>query len=173
MPVTINLNNVETTTNKSDSYTVSSTTTYANTKALVDGLATKKFHLELKGLNFSPNDSTSYYFALDEAPNTSATLFRYYTPNSIVITGATVLFIVNTTLGSTEQSSIYIRVDNTTDYLISATTQQNATNNLFTNNSLNVGVNAGSYFNIKWTTPAWATNPTNMQMIVILEAKNA
>lgn len=41
MPVTINLNNVETTTNKSDSYTASSTTTYANTKALVDGLATK------------------------------------------------------------------------------------------------------------------------------------
>jgi hypothetical protein len=41
MPVTVNLNNVETTTNKSDSYTASSTTTYANTKALVDGLATK------------------------------------------------------------------------------------------------------------------------------------
>lgn len=41
MPVTVNLNNVETTTNKSSSYTASSTTTYANTKALVDGLATK------------------------------------------------------------------------------------------------------------------------------------
>ncbi len=41
MPVTVNLNNVETTTNKSSSYTASSTITYANTKALVDGLATK------------------------------------------------------------------------------------------------------------------------------------
>lgn len=41
MAIDINLNNVETTTNKSDSYTASSTTTYANTKALVDGLATK------------------------------------------------------------------------------------------------------------------------------------
>jgi len=36
------VNSSEQTTNKSDSYTVSSTTTYPNTKALVDGLATKQ-----------------------------------------------------------------------------------------------------------------------------------
>lgn len=55
MPVTVNLNNVETTTNKSDSYTASSTTTYANTKALVDGLATKQ-----DGLIFKQNTTITH-----------------------------------------------------------------------------------------------------------------
>ena len=43
----------ENTTNKSDSYTASSTTTYANTKALVDGLATKGGNSTLDNLVFS------------------------------------------------------------------------------------------------------------------------
>lgn len=55
MAIDINLNNVETTTNKSDSYTVSSTTTYANTKALVDGLATKQ-----DGLIFKQNTTITH-----------------------------------------------------------------------------------------------------------------
>lgn len=149
------------------------TTHTPSSDAVYDALAAKVFHIQIKALNFSPNDATSYYFALAESPNTNATLFRYYTTSNIVITKATVLFTVTTTLGSNEQSSIYIRVNNTTDYTISSTAKQDATQNLFTNTSMNVPVNAGSYFNIKWTTPTWVTNPTNIQMIVILEATNA
>ena len=59
MPVTINLNNVETTTNKSDSYTASSTTTYANTKALVDGLASVS--IDRKDISYFRKTGTTTY----------------------------------------------------------------------------------------------------------------
>lgn len=172
MPVTVNLNNVETTTNKSSSYTASSTTTYANTKALVDGLASRSSFLSLKGLNFSPADATSYYFVDSEAPNTNAVLYRFYAPSNLIIKKAYVYFAVTTTLGTTETSSIYIRVDNTTDNLISNAVTLNVANSVVSNTALNLAVSAGSYFNIKWTTPAWVTNPTNIQINVVLEISN-
>jgi hypothetical protein len=53
------VNAKENTSNKSSSYTTSSTTTYANTKALVDGLATKVTTVSGKGL--STNDFTTAY----------------------------------------------------------------------------------------------------------------
>lgn len=162
----------EDTANKSSSYTASSTTTYANTKALVDGLASRTSFVSLKGLNFSPADATNYYFVDAEAPNTNATLFRFYVPSNIVIKKVYVAFVVTTTPASTETSSIYIRVDNTTDTLINNAVQPSATNTVVSNTSFNLSVSAGSYFNIKWTTPTWATNPTNMQINVVLEIAN-
>jgi len=158
--------------NKSSSYTVSSTTTYANTKALVDGLASRSSFVSLKGLNFSPADATSYYFVDSEAPNTNATLYRFYCPSSLVIKKAYVYFAVTTTIGTAETSSIYIRVNNTTDTLISNAVNLSAAASNVSNTSLNLSISAGSYFNIKWTTPAWATNPTNIQINVVLEIAN-
>lgn len=172
MAIDINLNNVETTTNKSDSYTASSTTTYANTKALVDGLASRSSFLSLKGLNFSPADGQNYHFVDSEAPNINATIYRFYCPSDLIIKKAYVSFFVFTTPASTETSSIYIRVDNTTDTLISNAVQPSSTNTFVSNTSLNLSVSAGSYFNIKWTTPTWATNPTNMQINAVLEIAN-
>ena len=162
----------EDTSNKSSSYTASSTTTYANTKALVDGLATKTSFLSLKALNFSPADSLSYHFVDSEAPNTNGALFRFYAPSNIIIKKAYISFVVLTTLGTTETSSIFIRVNNTTDTLISNAVINNATNTQVSNTSLNLAVSAGSYFNIKWTAPAWVTNPTNIQINVVLEITN-
>ncbi len=162
----------ENTSNKSSSYTASSTTTYANTKALVDGLATKTSFLSLKGLNFSPADGLSYYFVDSEAPNANGSIFRFYAPSDIIIKKAYISFVVTTTLGTTETSSIFIRVNNTTDTLISNAVINNATNTQVSNTSLNLAVSAGSYFNIKWTTPAWGVNPTNMQINVVLEIAN-
>ena len=172
MPITINLNNVETTTNKSDSYTLSSTTTYANTKALVDGLATKTSFISLKALNFSPADALSYHFVDSETPNTNGALFRFYAPSNIVIKKVYISFAVTTTLATTETSSIFVRVNNTTDTLISNAVINNATNTQVSNTSLNLSVAAGSYFNIKWTAPSWVVNPTNIQINVVLEITN-
>lgn len=172
MAIDINLNNVETTTNKSSSYTASSTTTYANTKALVDGLATKTSFISLKALNFSPSDGLSYYFVDSEAPNTNGSIFRFYAPSNMVIKKAYISFATLTTLGTTETSSIYIRVNNTTDTLISNAVINNATSTQVSNTSLNLAVSAGSYFNIKWTAPTWVTNPTNIQINVVLEITN-
>jgi len=171
--ITTAISGKEDASNKSSSYTASSTTTYANTKALVDGLSTKTSFVSLKGLNFSPVDASNYYFVDAEAPNTNATLYRFYVPSNIIIKKAYVYFVVTTTTASSETSSIYIRVDNTTDTLISNAVQPSSTNTVVSNTSFNLSVNAGSYFNIKWTTPTWATNPTNVQINVILEIANA
>ena len=97
MPVTINLNNVETTTNKSDSYTASSTTTYANTKALVDGLATKVGTGDASVTNnrgrkyFAYNNTTYTYTG-----TTAATILRtIYIPAGTLTANSTLELYVN------------------------------------------------------------------------------
>ena len=140
--------------------------------AVYNALALKSSFLSLKGLNFSPSDALSYYFVDSEAPNTNAQLYRFYCPSNIVIKKVYIYFAVTTTLGSTETSSIYIRVNNTTDSLISNAVNLSTAASTVSNTSFNLSISAGSYFNIKWTTPTWVTNPTNIQINAVLEIAN-
>lgn len=142
------------------------------TRADGSGLLGSYSFLSLKALTFSPADGLSYHFVDSEAPNTNGAIYRFYAPSNIVIKKAYISFFVATTPASTETSSIYIRVDNTTDTLISNAVQPSSTNTVVSNTSLNLSISAGSYFNIKWTTPTWATNPTNMQINAVLEIAN-
>jgi hypothetical protein len=73
------------------------------------------------------------------------------------ITAATVT-VFSGTAGTNEAWSLYIRLNDTTDYLI-ATLSVATGERLFTNTSLNIPVVAGDYFSIKGIQPTWATNP--------------
>jgi hypothetical protein len=67
----------EQTSNKSSSYTASSTTTYANTKALVDGLDTTRLSSFFQHASTSLADSTSYFIcSLPIAPVTVTSVLR-------------------------------------------------------------------------------------------------
>lgn len=66
--------------NKSDNYTVSSSITYASTKALVDGLATKQ-----NSLGYTPENTTNKGIANGYTPlNSSTKIDSIYLPDSIL-----------------------------------------------------------------------------------------
>lgn len=68
-------------------------------------------------------------------------------------------------VGTNENWSLYIRVNNTTDYLI-ATVGAATAGRVFSNTAMNGGAGillvAGDYIEIKMVNPTWATNPTNI-----------
>lgn len=67
--------------------------------------------------------------------------------------------IVSTVAGTAENWSLYIRVNNTTDYLV-ATVGVSANLRQFTNNALSISIVAGDFIEMKLVNPTWATNPT-------------
>lgn len=121
--------------------------------------------------SFSPADSTIYYFggSYSNLPtNASTGYYKLAVPKSGVITGATINTSNIGTLGTTEASTMVIRVNNTTDYALSTTVAYDTISSVYTISGLNIPVMAGDYLQIKWTTPAWVTNPTNVANTVIL-----
>lgn len=73
------------------------------------------------------------------------------------------MFANTGTLGSTEASTLSVRVNNTTDYLISNAVIHDAAQTVFNNTAMSAPVSEGDYIEIKWVAPTWATNPTNVR----------
>jgi hypothetical protein len=73
------------------------------------------------------------------------------------------------TIGTGESGTLAIRKNNTTDYTISTGVLMNAANVYVQATGLSgASFVSGDYFELKFTTPTWATNPTNVNLIVAL-----
>ncbi len=110
-------------------------------------------------------DSTTYYlvsdFPLDWSTTVNSTAAsRFYLPSPGTITAVYGNVLVKGTLASAQNVTIALRLNNTTDYTITAASQWTATNNTFNNTGLSIAVVAGDYIQCKVTTPIWTTNPT-------------
>jgi len=106
-------------------------------------------------------DSTTYYLGSKAIiPITSALGMKSYILAAGTITKATIEWDA-ITAGTTEDISIYIRLNNTTDYLIATIGNTNA-QKIFSNTALNIPVVVSDFFEIKIVTPAWVTNPVNI-----------
>lgn len=100
---------------------------------------------------------TAYFGRLPKGLVTTAGISKVYIRKSGVIRIAD-LYSYSGTAGSNEAWSAYIRLNNTTDYLIA--TISSATNErVFNNSSMNIPVVAGDYFEIKLVNPTWGTSP--------------
>jgi len=116
----------------------------------------------------TPAASTNYYIGHTSlGPTTSATLPRQYIPLSSTIK-LVQLMIFCLVPGSAEMGSVYVRINDTTDYLVSDTVQWNAALNIVFNDARNNPVmteelTPTDYWIIKIVTPAWVTPPTNIQ----------
>lgn len=113
-----------------------------------------------------PADSSTYYMG-GELPycgvTTSATFEKLFIPITGRITTTYVTVRVQGTLGSSETSSMWLRKNNSSDTLISSSFVFNVADSAaFSNAALNIAVTAGDNITLKWTTPAWATNPTTI-----------
>ena len=112
--------------------------------------------------SFSPVDATTYYFGM--YPGGAQTI-EGSRSQTIVKTGTiTTLYgrFYQSGAGSAETGSLYIRINKTTDYLISSTLTNNGGLTYFNNTSLNIPVTAGDDMEFKWVTPTWVTNPTGV-----------
>ena len=114
----------------------------------------------------NPADGQTYYIGADllAITNGTAAARRVYIPVAGTIVYARVIFLDATVLGSGETSTINIRLNNTTDTVISAAVTVDALTTTFSNNALSIAVVDGDYIEFKWVTPTWATNPTGVSM---------
>ena len=117
---------------------------------------------------FSPADSTTYYFGSARTPSVTSK------DNSIIITKTGtikqvgILTVINTTLSTTENSTLSVRVrsgginGSITDTVITNTLKFNATYISTLITGLNISVTEGDAIEMVWLTPAWVTNPVNI-----------
>lgn len=120
------------------------------------------YEINVQALTSSPADGATVYFGvLPKAPTTTANISKVYVRKAGKIKRAEI-YCYSGTAGTSENWSLYIRVNNTTDYLI-ATVGASASGRVFSNTSLNSGnfisLSVNDYFEIKSVQPTWATNP--------------
>jgi len=110
-------------------------------------------------LSISPTDATIYYHGSLGILDTGD-INRVYILRAGTVTRIDIFMLVLGTLGSTETSTMAFRLNNSTDTTISSAVTADAIRSTFNNTALSIAVAAGDYFELKWTTPTWATNPT-------------
>lgn len=116
------------------------------------------FAINVQALTSSPTDGQTVYFGmLPKAPVTTADTSKVYIPKNGRIKRAEI-YCYSGTAGSNENWSLYVRINNTTDYLI-ATLGVSQSERKFQNAGLDIAVSAGDYFEIKGIQPTWGTNP--------------
>lgn len=119
---------------------------------------------------FAPADATTYYFGAPQFMNvvTTTQKRKVFIPKAGKITRVDISVHNNSgTQGSNETSTVSLRLNDTTDTtLTSALTADAASGatNYFNITGLSIVVAAGDYFEIKWVTPTWVTNPTNVML---------
>lgn len=107
----------------------------------------------------NPVDTTVYYFGQPGlAVTTTADARRVYIPLGGTIVAAGIVANAVTTTGTNESWKLAIRLNNTTSTPIDTLTTATAYR-YFGNTGLTISVNAGEYFEIEATPPAWVTNP--------------
>jgi hypothetical protein len=140
---------------------VSSAVTYAST-------VINSYQVPAGFASSSPADATTYYFGAfpHVALGTTAAINRLYLLRAGTVVGADVS--IYCTSGSNEQSTISFRLNNTTDTTISSVVDLSSAVFHVQNTALSIAVAVGDYFEIKWLTPTWATNPTSVVGRVVI-----
>ena len=131
--------------------------------SLADKPAITGYVLSVTAAGTVPVDATTYYvgnqgdvWATYPGPR------RIYIPKSGTIKTAYIAWY-SITAGTNENVSVYVRLNDTTDYLIETVGASNSYR-LFDNAALSIAVVAGDYIEIKMVCPTWATNPSTVSL---------
>lgn len=103
---------------------------------------------------------TVFWGCLPLAASTTTLNARTYFMRPGIIKAADISVTAGTA-GSNEDWSMYIRLNDTTDYFIK-TVGVSALRRRFNSNTLNVPIVVGDFIEIKEVFPTWATNPANV-----------
>lgn len=115
------------------------------------------------GANFTAADTTTYFFGGSLTTNTGANRCGIYIPLAGTIVSVDVIVFVGAVLATAETSTIYLRLNDTTDTTISSSVLASAQLQRYQADT-SIAVVAGDFIEWKWVTPAWATNPTNVRV---------
>lgn len=127
--------------------------------AMIDSYTKYYSDLYVGATGANPADNAILYFGQNmAAPIGVASARRIYFRRACTIVLANInMYSVGA--GTNEALSLYIRLNNTTDTLVS--TLSVATNErIFVNTSLSIAIVSGDYIEMKLVCPVWATNPT-------------
>lgn len=118
------------------------------------------YALQSTSAPFTPADAGTYYQGMSgAAPSTSAAVHVVPIPVAGTITNIRLEIAVAGTLGSSETSTVSLRLNNTTDTTITAAGAYTAARQAYSAD-VSITVAAGDYFQIKIAAPTWVTNPT-------------
>jgi hypothetical protein len=117
----------------------------------------------------SPADATTYYYGvLANAIQTTEGNSKLVISKAGTVTRIDLISTNTGTLGSNETSTVSFRLNATTDTTITSALVTNTTLSTYAATGLSTVVAAGDTFEIKWVTPTWATNPTNLRFTVLI-----
>ena len=118
-------------------------------------LDNKGYAINLGSASTNLSANTTYYFGVPQLTTTgTSAIRRVYIPQSGTIIGGQI-YIRTTSATSTENWTISIRLNNTTNTTF-ATVGNNSQDKVFGTTSLNILVVTGDYIEITTTTPAWS-----------------
>jgi hypothetical protein len=171
------LTGYEQTANKSSSYTASSTTTYANTKALVDGLDSRLFTVSFECGVFSPADGAILYMSdVRISPTNLPSSVAFNLGYAYKIIGAKIGVGNNSTIGSTEDVVGKIYHLGTASSTLVGNFKTNGSAGAIasaTITGLNISVAASDEIAFRMEFPTYATNPVGCFIFVTLICKTA
>lgn len=124
-------------------------------------LAAYGYCIHVTCTDYSPGDSVNNFFGMNlKDPVSTADVNKVHIRKAGTIKIANIYCYSNNAgqYGTAENWSCYIRLNNTTDYLV-ATVGTSAQERVFSNSALDIPVVAGDYFEMKMVNPGWATNP--------------
>jgi hypothetical protein len=146
--------------------------TQLNTKVTLDDVY---FTLPFYSGVLSPADATTYYFSpASISPSTTATNQDFSVGYNFTVIGAMILCSANTTSGTAENSTLYVRNTTTSTSSTMGTFQTNGSTTVVistTLTGLSINVDATDSFCLEWLTPTWVTNPVAFTTRVILMCK--
>lgn len=117
----------------------------------------------ITGANSSMTDGATYYWGSSGAfgANSNQGLTRIYNLTGKTITIVAVSTFIRWTPGTSESASVYLRYNNTTDYLI-GTVDGDVQQTELSLTGQSISWASGDYVEMKMVNPTWATNPSNM-----------
>lgn len=141
---------------------------YSNgTKVFVIGMGRSPYVLHAGQNQFNPTDGATFYMGRPfSSQQSTATNRKIAIPRAGTITRIDVIVGNNAgTQGSSENGTLYLRLNNTTDTTLSSTfqiDQASSASELYSFTGLSIAVAVDDYVEFKFTTPTWVTNPTNV-----------
>jgi hypothetical protein len=118
------------------------------------------YSINVQAAQFNPTASTTRFFGhLALQPNNTGASRKIYVRRPSVIRIAEI-YSRSTTAGDADNWSLYVRLNDTTDYLIQ-TVGVSANERIWTNSNINIPVVSGDYVEIKMINPAWVNAPAS------------
>ena len=114
--------------------------------------------------SFNPADSTLYFIGQETQPFTTSSVLPLFIPKTGTIKN---ILISSRCANGTNENSTFILFINDISNATLTSTYKFDTLNSFVNYSGAISVNAGDYLYVRWQTPAWVTNPTQIRFNII------